>query len=318
MNNTPDLWLVGCGTMAIEYTKILVKLRKKFEVVGRGKDSAKFFTYTTNIPVTTGGVLSALESGKAPNTAIVAVPVEELGSVTTTLLDYGVKNILIEKPGSLYVEELEKIRRLEKDKCGKIYIAYNRRFYESVRFLKKILLEGETITSVRFEFTEWIHRMDLKKINVDVQKNWITANSSHVLDTVFFLAGYPKQETSYSYQSCPLSWHSSGSIFFGCGKTTQDIPFTYHSDWNSAGRWSIEVFTNEGKYVLCPLEKLQFQEKGSIVLQPVEIDDVLDQEYKPGLYRMVNEFLNEENSSLCSLNDQISNLGFIKRIAGYK
>ena len=68
---------------------------------------------------------------------------------------------------------------------------------------------------------------------------------------------------------------------FGCGKTTQDIPFTYHSDWNSAGRWSIEVFTNEGKYVLCPLEKLQFQEKGSIVLQPVEIDDVLDQEYKP-------------------------------------
>ena len=78
------------------------------------------------------------------------------------------------------------------------------------------------------------------------------------------------------------------------------------------------MFTNEGKYVLCPLEKLQFQEKGSIALQPVEIDDVLDQEYKPGLYRMVNEFLNEENSSLCSLNDQINNLGFIKRIAGYK
>ena len=86
------------------------------------------FTYTTNIPVTTGGVLNALKSGKAPNTAIVAVPVEELGNVTTTLLDYGVKNILIEKPGSLYVEELEKIRRIEKDKCGKIYIAYNRRF----------------------------------------------------------------------------------------------------------------------------------------------------------------------------------------------
>ena len=74
----------------------------------------------------------------------------------------------------------------------KIYIAHNRRFYESVRFLKKILLEGESITSVRFEFTEWIHRMDLEKINFDVQQNWITANSSHVLDTVFFLAGYPK------------------------------------------------------------------------------------------------------------------------------
>ena len=80
----------------------------------------------------------------------------------------------------------------------------------------------------------------------------------------------------------------------------------------------IEVFTNEGKYILCPLEKLLPQKKGSITLQPVEIDDVLDQEYKPGLYRMVNEFLNEENSSHCSLNDQINNLGFIKRIAGYK
>ena len=137
MNNTPDLWLVGCGTMAVEYAKVLVKLRKEFKVVGRGKDTAASFTCATNIPVTTGGVLSALESGKAPNTAIVAVPVEELGIVTTTLLDYGVKNILIEKPGSLYVEELEKIRRIEKDNCGKIYIAYNRRFYESVRFLKR-------------------------------------------------------------------------------------------------------------------------------------------------------------------------------------
>ena len=137
MNNTPDLWLVGCGSMAVEYAKVLVKLRKEFKVVGRGKDTAASFTCATNIPVTTGGVLSALESGKAPNTAIVAVPVEELGNVTTTLLDYGVKNILIEN--SFFIcRRTRKIRRIEKDKCGKIYIAYNRRFYESVRFLKKI------------------------------------------------------------------------------------------------------------------------------------------------------------------------------------
>ena len=126
MNNTPDLWLVGCGTMAIEYTKILVKLRKKFEVVGRGKDSAKFLLIQPHSVIR--GVFTALEKVRL----LILVLQFQLKNLkrTTTLLDYGVKNILIENL-VLYMSKNSKELEIRKRQLRKIDIAYNRRFYES-------------------------------------------------------------------------------------------------------------------------------------------------------------------------------------------
>ena len=34
------------------------------------------------------------------------------------------------------------------------------------------------------------------------------------------------------------------------------IPFSYHADWGSTGRWSVEIHTEVASYRLCPLERL--------------------------------------------------------------
>ena len=73
-----------------------------------------------------------------------------------------------------------------------------------------------------------------------------------------------------SYISGSLPWHPTGSKFVGSGITEYDIPFSYHADWDSGGRWGIELVTNRNIYLLTPLEKLFKCKKG--LTQWVEID----------------------------------------------
>ena len=43
------------------------------------------------------------------------------------------------------------------------------------------------------------------------------------------------------------------------------------------------------------MEKLQIQKLNSVAVEECEIDDALDIEFKPGLYKQVESFLNDEN-----------------------
>ena len=47
----------------------------------------------------TGGLAQALSADKAPDTAIVAVGVEQLAPTTKQLIQSGTRRILLEKPG---------------------------------------------------------------------------------------------------------------------------------------------------------------------------------------------------------------------------
>ena len=69
-------------------------------------------------------------------------------------------------------------------------------------------------------------------------------------------------------------------------------------------------------FILSPLEKLQVQQKGSFDIKYLEIDDSLDTQFKPGLYEMVNSFLNN-SSNLKSLKDQVDDLKIFSKIGNY-
>ncbi|WP_232060924.1 hypothetical protein [Vibrio taketomensis] len=65
------------------------------------------------------------------------------------------------------------------------------------------------------------------------------------------------------------------------------------------------------------MEKLQIQKLGSVAVEFVEIDDSLDNEYKPGLYKQTEAFLSGDVSNLCTLSDQKQHIDLYSRIAGY-
>jgi hypothetical protein len=167
------------------------------------------------------------------------------------------------------------------------------------------------------EFTEWIHTIDPSIYDNETLTKWIIANSSHVIDTVFHLIGFPKDLNTIVGGVNEIIWHPSGSVFTGSGISEKNIPFSYNTDWSSAGRWSIEIFTNKRRFYLKPMEKLFEQKKGSINISEISLDADVDENFKPGLYKQTQAFLNSDFSDLVSIDEQIRALSIYEKIGGY-
>lgn len=267
-----SLWLVGAGTMAQAYARVLTRLGRPFTVIGRGEASAKAFEDAVGVPV-----LRERPAGR-PDLAIVAVGVKDLAAAVRATR---AKRTLVEKPAGLSMRDFAGLKNA--------FVAYNRRHYASTRKARELIAEDGGALSFHFEFTELGRKVGESRHPPEVKAKWLAANSSHVLDLAFHLGGEPAAISAY--KSGRLPWHPSGSVYAGAGRAKGGALFSYHANWESAGRWGVEVMTRRRRLVLRPLEKLFVQEHGSFDLVPVPLDDALDRDFKPGLYRQVEAFL---------------------------
>lgn len=300
--------------MATDYAKVLTAQQVDFDVIGRGSEKASFFTEAYGKKVRTGGLSKWLsETGvSVPAMAIVAVNVECLADITSQLLQSGVKSILVEKPGGLNCNQIRKLHDEVKKTNGNVYLGYNRRFYTATKKAEEIIQTDGGVSSFSFEFTEWAHVIGELKKAPEVKANWFLANSTHVVDLAFYLGGKPREISSYL--SGGLEWHPSASIWAGAGITREGALFSYQSNWDAPGRWGVEILTKKNRLIFRPMEKLQVQKKGSVAIVEVEIDDTLDREFKPGLYRQVEAFFNQDGNSLLSMEEHVQNLEFYELI----
>jgi predicted dehydrogenase len=297
LNN--NIWLIGAGQMAVDYYRVLNDLDLSINVIGRGKLSANIFSETTGLKPFIGGLDKFLsDKPKKPSHAIVAVGAEKLTGITKQLLEYDVKNLLIEKPAGLNKREIKEVVNIAKAKKANVYVGYNRRFYASVMKAKEIIKYDGGVTSFNFEFTEWTHVIEQLQKTDYIKEHWFLGNSTHVVDLAFYLGGKPKEISPYSAGG--LSWHPSASIFSGAGVSETGALFSYKANWESAGRWGVEVLTKRCRLIFQPLEKLKIQKRGSIEIKDVEdINYSLDQKYKPGLFNQTKTFLSEKPESGC-------------------
>lgn len=308
-----NIWIVGAGTMAREYAKILKSLGKDFICIGRGEKTAKEFSLLTGVTAFQGGLDVFLSHNpELPEAAIVATNLGSLSDNTISLLRYGVRRILCEKPGFRYPEELEKVKKAQVTFGGEVFYAYNRRFYASTLAAEKLIEEDGGLLSLSFEFTEWAHVVGASGKPQEDLNNWFYANSTHVVDLAFYLGGEPVKMSCFSKDE--NAWHNPVN-FAGAGLTAKGALFNYQANWEAPGRWAVELLTKKHRIYLKPMEQLQIQDKGSVKVYPVEIDNCLDVEFKPGLYLETESFLEGNFERLCSLETQISHVTDIyKRI----
>jgi len=315
LNTGKGILLVGAGAMAQEYAKILQKEGENFDVVGRGAQSAAKFASVTNKEVFTGGLDSFIAMRKMPSftKAIVATGTEALKDTAVKLMQCGVNELLIEKPGAVSLDEVNELYEFSKRTTSKLFIAYNRRFYASVGRLKEMIKEDGGVLSFNFEFTEWAHKIEPLTKAKDVKENWFFANSTHVVDLAFYLGGKPAEMSSYT--AGKLSWHPV-AIFAGAGSTRSGALFTYQANWQAPGRWAVEVLTKHHRFYLRPLEKLQVQQLGSVKIEDVPIDDVVDSQYKPGLFKQTTAFLHNRSAELVTLEEHMENCRYYRQMLG--
>jgi len=310
--NKSKIILFGTGQMAYEYTRVLKDQGHDFIVVGRGENSAKDFQNKTGFIPVTGGADKFLTQNDYSNwKAIIAVNGDQLGKVTIAAVKHGIKSILVEKPAGLDKDEITSVGKVAANYLANVYVAYNRRFYTSVKKAREIIKKDGGALSFHFEFNELADMIASLDHPAEIKKQWLLHNSTHVIDLAFFLGGSPKSLLANTSGS--LSWHPKGAIFTGCGITTDNTPFTYHSNWQAPGRWGLEVMTKNYRLIFKPLEKLQAQQKDSFNIIDITLDNKLDTKFKPGLYEEVKSFLTNQDS-LCTIEEQIKNLHWYNKI----
>lgn len=307
--------------MARDYYKVLRVLapESKITIIGRGLESARSFKESTGcLDVVTGGLVNylATERPQQPDLAIVSVGVPELAAVAESVLKYGCGTILLEKPGGVNEAEIQRLADLAQERQIKVLLAYNRRFYESVRTARQMIKEDGGPSSFTFEFTEWSHIIATLRKPQIIFDNWLLANSSHVIDMAFYLAGQPARMSCFVAGQGRLGWHTKGSVFNGAGVTSAHVPFSYQADWTAPGRWAVEVMTTKHRYIFRPLEKLLIQKIGSIETTAISLDDHLDNDFKPGLYRQLQSCLEADYNDFATLEDQINMARYCTQISG--
>jgi len=301
MNN--EIWLIGTGQMAMDYTKVLNTLTTSLTVIGRSEEKCNEFRSKFDNKVVSGGVEKYLKGNPSvPQKVIIAANVEELQNICNLLINYGVKDILVEKPGVAIPNEIYNLSQLAQETNTRILVAYNRRFYSSVLKAEEIIQADGGLSSFNFEFTEWAHVIKPTAKSETDFHYWFLWNSTHVVDLAFFMGGIPNELSAY--HSGSLDWHPSASAFAGAGITKKGALFSYQANWEAPGRWVVEMLTKKHRLIFKPMEKLQIQEIGSVAVNPVEIDDTLDTEYKPGLYLQTKSFLEGDYSRFCTIHEQ--------------
>ncbi|MBP3505386.1 MAG: Gfo/Idh/MocA family oxidoreductase [Lachnospiraceae bacterium] len=306
--------LVGPGYMGREYCRVLLTQGYTPVVIGRGLESANRFTEETGVPVEWLDLSFALKQiDEIPEHAIVASTEESQADNTVSLIKAGVKNVLLEKPGGMFISDLEKVSKTASEYKANVYIAYNRRFYASTDKALQIIEEDGGVRDAVFEITEWgnIIGDSIKNRSEDIKEAILTNNSSHVIDLFMFFCGEPIDYKCYVKSDPLLTWHKTGCIYVGSGITNKDILFSYHADWNAPGRWGLELLTLKHRIVFRPMEQLKIQNINSIEINNVEIDDTLDKKFKPGLYKQVESFLNDlDDKKKITVHEQIEHMKF--------
>lgn len=312
--------LVGIGYMGIEYAKVLNDLPDvEYIALGNSNSKVKAFEEATGHKAVTGGLAQYISANPtAPDFVILAVGIESLSACTHQLLDWGAKRILLEKPGVGYPEEIDPLLEKVKASNAKVLLAYNRRFYASVIAAKEIIKADGGVTSMVFEFTEWSHVIGGLEKHEAEHQNWFLGNSTHIIDTAFYLGGQPSELAAFHNGAGELTWHNRSCNYAGAGVTEDGALFSYFANWKSPGRWVIEIMTAKHRLVFKPIEQLQIQEIGSVAVNPVEgVDYSLDERYKPGLFLQTQAFLSGDDAEFCDLEEQAVHLKTYNEMSGY-
>ena len=260
--------VVGAGWMGGEFLKTLRALGvSKTAAITTIEETASLRRAEFGIEVRLGPVETTLKPNEAFDLVVIATPIDSLVSVCRHALALGYRNILLEKPGSLWSSELKLFADDAEHYGARIRLAYNRNVFPNLILLEQLAAAEGGITTCRYTFTEWVHKIDFTKAPIDVYRRWGISNSLHPIGMAHRLIGMPVELSTQ--RGGTLDWHPSGARFSGSGLTDRDVVFAYDADWESAGRWSVEVRTTENAYRMVPLERLEVCHRGSVEWIPV-------------------------------------------------
>ena len=291
--------VIGYGNMGKEYVKALRALGVgHIRVCSRSAGPLEALTGAPGVECHEGGFQRLTCNPQVDELCIVATPVDTLVDAAKHGGNLGFRRLLIEKPVSLWSKDIKQLA--EKLRCQGVdaVCAYNRVAYPSFIETDARASNEGGITSCSYTFTEMIKPDWAERFAAGELARWGISNSLHVMSMAHGLIGLP--ESCSSNRSGSLPWHTTGSVFVGSGVSQRGIPFSYHADWGSPSRWSIEVHTSASSYRLCPMEQLLTKTSALADWEDIPLT-AFDPEVKPGFAEQVAAMLDDGIKGLLPL-----------------
>ncbi len=303
--------IVGAGKISENYIKV-IKAFKNLKLVGiisRSKESSKKKAKYHKIPYY-GNSLKSLMIDTKPDIVIVCVSPNNTKDICLKLLKYKCI-VLVEKPLGLSSEDSKEILTKSIKSKSKIFVALNRRFFQSTKTLKKKISKNNHKRVVVINDQEDTLAAKKNGHSKKVIDNWMYANSIHLIDYFTFLCrGKIINVFTKKINLNKKEYFKFAKIEFSSG----DIGF-YNAFWNRPAPWTISVSTNKSYYYMSPIEKLfEKNYKGELIEHKESQNDKI---YKPGFYLMVKNLIsvyNKKKNELVSLDKNLDTMMLIKKI----
>lgn len=274
--------MIGAGGMAREHLKAFASLDdvELCALTSRTRTRAEALAAEFGIAKVVDGVagLAALQ----PDLVVITVSADQVHEVVKTCCAYP-WTILAEKPVGLNLAQARETLEAALAGTARVFVALNRRFYESTRKMKEALAKCR---GPRFiEVFDQQEPEKLRRIRGHADEiGLMFGNSIHTID---FFSHLGRGEV-VSVES-PLPWRADvplavcSALRFSSGDMG-----VYHGIWNGPGPWAVNVTTKDARWELRPLESARFQKFGERVLHEVALSGI-DEKFKPGLRAQAEE-----------------------------
>ena len=270
---------IGAGFMTQEHLKVFKDI-ENVELVGifsTTKEKATILAKEYAIKYVADSISNLFET-TTPDLLVISVPELATKNVVLEAVKYS-WTLLIEKPAGYNLQDAKEICTYVEKTNTNAFVALNRRHYSSTRNALKQLEENNGRRVIIINDQEDINAAVIHGQPPSVVKNWMFANSIHLIDLFnLFSRGDIVRVVNFE----PWNEHDK---FFNISKieySSGDIGI-YQSFWNAPSPWSVTIQTSEKRIEMKPIENLSVMNYGSRNSKSIPVDE-LDLIYKPGLY----------------------------------
>ncbi|MDX2118823.1 MAG: Gfo/Idh/MocA family oxidoreductase [Planctomycetota bacterium] len=303
---------VGAGGMTVEHAKAFADV-PGVTLVGlhsRTRAKAEQTAAARSIPLVTSSVAELYEKTRAD---LVVVSVPELSAREVALACFEFPwTVLLEKPAGYNLAQAEEIAAAARSRGRRAFVGLNRRFLSST--------QGALADLAHRPGPRFIQVADQQSLALarqighpeEVVKNWMYANSIHLVD---YLPALGRGKIQRVQQVVPWRDGTSPVVVASVEFDSGDIGI-YSAIWNGPGPWMATVSTPERRWEFRPLEAAVYQNAGERALHQFQADP-RDAAFKPGFRlqaeHVVNAVLNKP-SNACTIDDALVTMRLIAEI----
>lgn len=303
--------IIGAGYMATEHAKAFADI-PSVEVSGffsRTNNRAEVLATIHNSKIF--GSISELYKNTNADIAIVTVPELSMREVLKECFQFPWK-ILAEKPVGYNLEDALKISEDLKSSKRELFVALNRRHYNSTLTLMKEMggHPGKRYIHIHDQ-EDQIAALKAGQPEL-VVKNWMFANSIHMVDFFTFLG---RGEITSIENVIPWNPQKPDHVLTKILFSSGDVG-VYEAVWNRPGPWFTVVTMDDARWEMRPVEQLACQVYGSRKLEQLPSSE-LDSKFKPGLRIQAQEAikaLEGEKHSLPTFSDAMKSMNLVSKI----